>query len=203
LLRQGLRRLLGRVRREPNLRRLIARGLELGDGAYIAPDALIDEGRPWLITIGEGAVISPRVLVLAHDASLIHETGYTRIARVVIGKRVMVGAGAIILPGTTIGDGSVIGAGAVVRGEIPAGSLVVGNPAQVAGEVRHVAALHRAAIGTAPTWPYEGWSNASGISDERRRAQRKAIEAAGQGFVAARPAVQRQVLRDPDAPPDP
>jgi sugar O-acyltransferase (sialic acid O-acetyltransferase NeuD family) len=42
----------------------------------------------------------------------------------------MVGAGAVILPRITIGIGAVVGAGAVVTRNVPAGSIVVGNPAK-------------------------------------------------------------------------
>jgi maltose O-acetyltransferase len=187
-LRGAWRRALARARGEADLESLVAQGLDLGEGAYVARGAHIDTGRPWLITIGDEAVLSPGASVLAHDASLVHHTGYTRIARVVIGKRVMVGAGAIILPGTRIGDDSVIGAGAVVRGEIQPGSLVVGNPARVVGQVAAVAALQRAALADAPTWPYEGWSSASGITAERKLTQRRALADGVSGYVAARPA---------------
>jgi acetyltransferase-like isoleucine patch superfamily enzyme len=53
-------------------------------------------------------------------------------ASIMIGENAWIGARAILLGGTTIGDDAVVGAGAVVRGTVPAGATVVGNPAQVA-----------------------------------------------------------------------
>lgn len=50
---------------------------------------------------------------------------------VVIGADVFIGAGAFVLPGTRIGDGSVVAAAAVVKGDVPAGVVVAGNPARV------------------------------------------------------------------------
>lgn len=50
---------------------------------------------------------------------------------VVIGKNVWIGDKATILPGVTIGDGAVIGANTVVVKDVPAYSIVVGNPAKV------------------------------------------------------------------------
>jgi len=42
-----------------------------------------------------------------------------------------IGAGAIILPGVTIGERSLVGAGAVVTKDVPAGAVVLGNPARI------------------------------------------------------------------------
>jgi acetyltransferase-like isoleucine patch superfamily enzyme len=41
------------------------------------------------------------------------------------------GSGAVILGGVTIGEGALVGAGAVVTRDVPAGAVVVGNPAKV------------------------------------------------------------------------
>lgn len=50
-------------------------------------------------------------------------------APVIIGRKVWVGDKATILPGVTIGDGAVIAANAVVTKDVPAYSVVAGNPA--------------------------------------------------------------------------
>lgn len=42
-----------------------------------------------------------------------------------------IGGGAVILPGLTIGEKAMVGAGSVVTKSVPAGALVVGNPARV------------------------------------------------------------------------
>lgn len=49
----------------------------------------------------------------------------------VIGNNVRLETGCIILGPVNIGDGSIIGAGAIVLNDIPAGSVVVGNPARI------------------------------------------------------------------------
>ena len=49
---------------------------------------------------------------------------------VVIEDDVKIGIGAIILKGVLIGKGAQVGAGAVVTSDVPAGSIVIGNPAR-------------------------------------------------------------------------
>jgi virginiamycin A acetyltransferase len=50
---------------------------------------------------------------------------------VTVGNNVWMGARVTILPGVTIADGAVVGAGSVVTQDVPAFSVVMGNPARV------------------------------------------------------------------------
>jgi acetyltransferase-like isoleucine patch superfamily enzyme len=182
---ERVRRLvIDRLRGEPNIDRLVTQGLQLGEGAHIAHPIYIDQLHPWLITIDDYATLGPYVAIITHDASLGHHTGQTRLGRVTVGKRVHVGVGAILLPGTSIGDDSVVGAGAVVHGEIPAGSLVLGNPAK-ASPIKPVAAWHRASAARAPNWPGAGWTIFTGITKERKHEQREALAGGASGYVPA------------------
>ena len=63
------------------------------------------------------------------------------VAPIRIGTNVWIGARAIVLKGSVIGPDSVIGSGAVVRGVVPDGVVMAGNPAQV---VRTFTAQERA-----------------------------------------------------------
>ena len=181
------RRVIQRLRGELNIDRLVAEGLQIGRGTFVARDAYLDPGHPWLITIGEDSGLSPRTIVMVHDASMRRHIDHTLIAPVVIGDRVFVGAGAIILPGTRIGDDSVIAAGAVVRGDIPPWSMVVGNPGKVVSDVQSVADWHRHAAAQGPVWPHEGWTVGRGITDARKRAQREALAEGITGYLAGTP----------------
>jgi phosphonate metabolism protein (transferase hexapeptide repeat family) len=55
---------------------------------------------------------------------------WRRAHHVTIGHDVWIGHGAIILPGRNIGTGAVIAAGAIVTKDVPAYSIVGGNPAR-------------------------------------------------------------------------
>lgn len=95
------------------------------------------------IEIGAGVVISEHVSILTHDYSI--STGLRaanqRVAEprsivsdVVIGEGTFIGYGALILPGCRIGKNVIVGGGAVVRGYVPDGSVVIGNPATVVSQ---------------------------------------------------------------------
>ena len=56
----------------------------------------------------------------------------------VIGKGAKIGANATILPGVKIGANALVGAGSVVVKDVPANSVVVGNPARVIKELNNL-----------------------------------------------------------------
>jgi acetyltransferase-like isoleucine patch superfamily enzyme len=50
---------------------------------------------------------------------------------VTISDNVWVGLSALVLKGSTVGKDSVVGAGSVVRGQVPPGVVVAGDPPQI------------------------------------------------------------------------
>lgn len=54
-----------------------------------------------------------------------------RVEPTVVRKGASIGSGATILPNLTIGERAVVGAGSVVNGDVPARTIVAGNPARV------------------------------------------------------------------------
>jgi acetyltransferase-like isoleucine patch superfamily enzyme len=104
------------------------------------------------IEIGEETTISTEVLFLVHDYSIGSAIRSIRpvtkgalpyiLKGIKIGNNVFIGAKTIILPGTTIGDNTIIGAGSVVKGNIPAGVIVAGNPAKIIKTTEEYAKQH-------------------------------------------------------------
>jgi|GEM_PF-754723 len=176
------RALLGRLRGHPSRRWLVRHGLELGKGVYIDDFAAFDHGFPWLISIGDGAVLSAGVRIVAHDGSTKHWTGYIRVGRVDIGRKAYIGAHAIVLPGVSVGENAIVGAGSVVREDVTPGVIVMGNPAVEIGTVEEFAAKHRGRIAERPCYPRAGFSAYDYTTPENMETMRRDL-ADGCGYV--------------------
>lgn len=106
--------------------------IEIGDdvglsGCAIAASKSIKIGNR--VLVGSGALITDSdAHALETEARAHGEPGAS--APVVIEDDVFIGARAIILKGVTLGRACVVGAGAVVTKDVPAETIVVGNPAK-------------------------------------------------------------------------
>jgi acetyltransferase-like isoleucine patch superfamily enzyme len=103
------------------------------------------------IEIGNDVMISWGVTIVDHNSHAIafsqraedvvnwragkKDWTHVKIAPVKIGDRVWIGFNAIILKGVTIGEGAIVGAGAVVTKDVPAWTIVAGNPARIIREL--------------------------------------------------------------------
>ena len=110
-------------------------GVKIGRGVYMGFQVLIDGEYPEYIEIHDWASVGPGVKIMAHSgASPYHQKRgifHEGPKKVVIGKGAWLAAGSIILPGVTIGEGAIVAAGSVVSKDVPALTLVAGNPARV------------------------------------------------------------------------
>lgn len=57
-------------------------------------------------------------------------------ASTIINRGASIGGGATLLPGLTIGEYAMVGAGSVVTKDVPAGAVVIGNPARIVAYVK-------------------------------------------------------------------
>lgn len=107
---------------------------------YIAPNVLIDSIYPDVIEIEEEVYLTRGVKIISH-------TNYTPpiqkimgkeniVKPVIIKKGAFIGVNSIILQGVIVGECSIVAAGSVVTKNVPANTIVGGNPAKIIGKVK-------------------------------------------------------------------
>jgi acetyltransferase-like isoleucine patch superfamily enzyme len=118
---------------------IVEHRVRIGRGARIHSNAFVPE----FSVIDEDAWIGPCV-VITNSRYPKSPSSKQELAGVRIGARARVGAGAVLLPGVVIGSDALVGAGAVVVEDVPAGTVVVGNPARVIGDIADIPAYQEA-----------------------------------------------------------
>lgn len=125
-------------------------GKPLDRSTTVLPPLYIDYGKP--VTIGRGCFIQqcctffgrggiavgndvfigPKVnlITINHDPNPDNRAA-TCGRPIVIEDKVWIGIGATILPGVRLGYGCIVGAGSVVTKDVPAMTVVAGNPARI------------------------------------------------------------------------
>jgi acetyltransferase-like isoleucine patch superfamily enzyme len=126
-------------------------GCEIGDetkiGAFVEVQKNAAVGRRCKVSshtfICEGVTIEDNVFI-GHGVTFINDS-YPRattdgqlqteadwkVEGTVVKKGASIGSGATILSNTTVGENAIVGAGSVVTKDVPANSVVAGNPAKV------------------------------------------------------------------------
>lgn len=125
-------------------------GKPLDENTTVLPPLYIDYGKPVTIgkrcfiqqcctffgrggiTIGNDVFIGPKVnlITINHDPNPENRSAtYGR--PITIEDKVWIGINATILPGVRIGYGAIVGAGSVVTKDVPAMTIVAGNPARI------------------------------------------------------------------------
>jgi maltose O-acetyltransferase len=112
------------------------RYIDLGDYVFMGVQCTILDGGG--VHIGNHVMIGPNVQIYtaAHPLQVEPRNQGLEVAkRIVVEDNVWIGGAAILLPGVTIGRNAVVGAGAVVTRDVPANTVVAGNPARVIREM--------------------------------------------------------------------
>lgn len=133
--------------------------VRIGDHSYIGASTFISRSA---ITVGNNVTIAWGCTVYDHDSHSVDyrlrrkdiddelrdmrsgvsfiknkDWGVVAFKPIVICDDAWIGMNCIILKGVTIGEGAVVGAGSVVTKDVPAWTLVAGNPARVIKELPH------------------------------------------------------------------
>jgi len=108
------------------------RGVNVGNSVEIGYFVILDNLYPEKVFIADGATISARSTILAHDEAFSYTgLGPEIVAETRIGPGAFIGVHCVVLPGVTIGRGAVVGAGSVVTNDVAPGTVVAGVPARV------------------------------------------------------------------------
>lgn len=111
----------------------------IGRGLFTIAERLVvgdDVQISWNVTIADHNSHSLRFSERCNDVEMNAFQGikiwdFVKIAPVIIGNKAWIGFGSSLLKGVTIGEGAVVGANSVVTRDVPAWTVVAGNPAKV------------------------------------------------------------------------
>lgn len=111
----------------------VQKNATIGSNCKISSHSFVCEG----VEIQDGVFIGHGVMFINDkfprsvnsDGSMQTEADWS-VTRTIVKKGASIGSNATVLCGITIGEGAVIGAGAVVTKDVPANTIVAGNPAK-------------------------------------------------------------------------
>ncbi len=122
----------GNVVMEPNIRFDYGYNTHVGENFFANFDCTILDVCE--VRFGDNCMLAPGVQIYTatHPIDPTERNSGREFAKpITIGNNVWIGGSAIINPGVTVGDNVVIASGAVVTKDVPANSVVGGNPAKV------------------------------------------------------------------------
>jgi UDP-2-acetamido-3-amino-2,3-dideoxy-glucuronate N-acetyltransferase len=138
-------------------------GCEIGDDSFVGPFVEITRG----VKIGKRCLIESHSFLctgveLEDDVFISHGVMFTNdlyprtdrhvvYPRTLIRRFASIGTNATILGGVEIGEHAVVGAGAVVTKNVPALSVVMGNPARIGRQFESLEALREYITARQPT----------------------------------------------------
>ena|ERR1041385_3436511 len=112
----------------------IQKGAKIGRNVKISTHTFICEG----VTIEDEVFVGHNVSFINdkyprstnNDGSLQNESDW-KVVSTLVKRRASIGTSATILCGVTIGENAIVGAGSVITKDVPANTVVAGNPAKV------------------------------------------------------------------------
>jgi len=103
----------------------------IGNNVFIGPNVTFTAGRHMT------AAMEAAGMMTAEQRDTLEGFTYLKEVSVIVEDDVRIGSNAVILAGVRLRKGCVVAAGAVVSTEVPAGTLVAGNPARVLKRIQN------------------------------------------------------------------
>ena len=115
---------------------IVGKRCKISSHTFVCEGVIIEDN----VFIGHGVTFIndsyPRAT--AADGNLQTEADW-KVERTVIKQGASIGSGATILSNTTVGENAIVGAGSVVTKDVPANTIVAGNPARVLRYIEQIA----------------------------------------------------------------
>ena len=105
----------------------VGRRCKISSHSFICEGVTIEDN----VFIGHGVMFINDIYPRATANGALQTEADWKVERTVIKNGASIGTGATILANVTIGENAIIGAGSVVTKNVPANSIVAGNPAKV------------------------------------------------------------------------
>lgn len=109
------------------------RGYDIDKSVILERNLNFDRLYPQGVHIGRDCLVASGTTILSHDhcKRVGEDITDCLLADTYIGNRCFLAVNCMILPGVHIGDECIVGAGSVVTKDVPAHSIVAGNPAKI------------------------------------------------------------------------
>jgi acetyltransferase-like isoleucine patch superfamily enzyme len=109
----------------------IGRNVKVSSHTFICEGVTVEDE----VFIGHGVTFINDSYPRATSAGKLQTEADWRVERTVVKKGASIGSGATILSNTCIGENAIVGAGSVVTRDVPANTIVAGNPAKVLRQI--------------------------------------------------------------------
>jgi acetyltransferase-like isoleucine patch superfamily enzyme len=110
----------------------VGRNCKIQSHSFICEGVVIEDE----VFIGHGVMfINDRYPRAATEAGRLQTESDWAVVRTLVKKGASIGSNATILCGVTVGEGAIVGAGSVVTKDVPARTIVAGNPAKIVRKI--------------------------------------------------------------------
>jgi acetyltransferase-like isoleucine patch superfamily enzyme len=112
---------------------MVGRNCKIQSHSFICEGVTIEDE----VFVGHGVMfINDRYPRATTDAGVLQAESDWTVVHTTVRKGASIGSNATILCGVTVGEGAIVGAGSVVTKDVPARTVVAGNPAKVIRRIR-------------------------------------------------------------------